>query len=129
MVLASCDRAHAQRVQPPVHLTRETEAGVRGRATDDGVDPLSLNRAPGTTHFSTIVVAPSSAALVTGRDNRGRNALIGALLGGGLVGAYFLRDCYRNDCYWPLSALGPAAAGAAVGAFIGVLLTPIPQNR
>jgi hypothetical protein len=73
--------------------------------------------------------APSRAVQVAARDNRGRNALIGALIGGGLVGAYYVRDCYRNDCYWPLAALYPAAIGAGVGALVGVLLTSIPQER
>ena len=62
MVLVWCDPAHAQRVQPPVHLTRGTDADVRDGGTGEGIDPLALNRAPGTTHFSTIVMAPSSAA-------------------------------------------------------------------
>jgi hypothetical protein len=129
MVLLSCDVAYAQRVQPSVHLSRQTEAGVRGGATGEGVDPLALNQAAGETHVSTIVVAQVRAVPIGAKDNRGRNALIGAVIGGGLVGAYYLRDCYRNDCYWPLAALYPAAIGAGVGAFVGILVTPRPEER
>lgn len=129
MMLLCCEVAHAQRMGSPVHLARATQLDLRDRGPGDGIDSLGSNRAAGVTHVSTIVVAPLREVPIAAKDNRGRNALIGALIGGGLVGAYYLRDCYRNDCHVPIVALYPAAIGAGVGAFVGVLLTPTRQER
>ena len=47
---------------------------------------MGSDRAVGETHVSTVVVVPLRAVPVAAKENRGRNALIAALIGGGLVG-------------------------------------------
>ncbi len=107
-VFLSGDVADAQRVQLPVHVAREAQPIRRERGTGEGIGFLTTPGSTNETSVATIGTTLSNSVQVAAEDQRARNALIGALIGGGLVGAYFLRDCYRNDCYWPASALLPA---------------------
>lgn len=71
----------------------------------------------------------STDALQESQNNgsRGRNAVIGAVVGGAAVAGLVYYDCTnKTDCnVIPLAAVLVVGAGMALGALVGLLLTPL----
>ena len=61
---------------------------------------------------------------------RGRNVLVGAVLGAGAVGiAYYYSCTHTTECTSIITAVPLMIVGAGIGALAGLLVTPVPARQ
>lgn len=64
------------------------------------------------------------------KNHRGRNVLIGAVLGAGVVGiAYYYSCTHTTECTSIITAVPLMALGAGAGAVVGLLVTPVTARQ
>lgn len=101
-----------------------TPAPLQSDSVEKGVPSMVVRR-------SSVPHAPSlaldhHAVLSPERTttHRGRNVVIGALVGGVVTAAYLRHRCVVDECYVWVGAVPLVALGAGAGALVGLLLTP-----
>ena len=110
------DSAPSARVVP-----RGNDVPRPGRLQPSGVRPRSA------CNLATPCTAPAAEPpWQEGVSRRGRNVLVGFLLGAGAGWVIYSRACADEDCTSPVGGVMLSAVGGAVGMLLALLLAPVP---